>query len=864
MNNSQVACYYPDEPRIHLRVIISDGHVNQIDLPLNTLNISRQHFCPEDFLWFYLIEPQSILFTYYDFRNEEPSLNEFYDETGVILSYSGEILSKFPIGRGYPLNETITISLLPQGGFMRAYLWPNNTISWTTFSSPVNGIVTKLAEGIFYVPRSQEVFVQYYPFLLLDGGYGCAIVTNSSLPQLIPANATRNEIFSTDEVAWTVYAILLRGCTKELNELSILYQTSKSWDNVSIGPCRVALDGSGYGCFITPSLNGSPPFIYSIRFISEGAVISFQKLRAPTETNYTMFDFYNVFAGGYIVIGKIGQQRIGDLYNTSGSKINTVKISQRKVHINIFPCNNSIWYAGFFSNDPKTWELISIPLQKLLKFDEKYSNPNILSTYPAINQVIPLRTTLISINYNSKVSLGTGNITIYQSIGEKLFLRQQTSSPSIQYMSNGSTKVSIDVFRSTFNRPGQSYSVVVDTNFVQRFQNNEPLFGIGPTIWHFKTENKKGKLPSDDASGLLRLSANGTIAFKKAYSHRGFSILQDFSDQIADIIPISRSRIKFRDAYQPDPHTNPSKILLRVYLIGKSEPDIPNVIEDIRNLLANKDYNQLSRENYTSWLDNTYPFVITDDIWARYKIAILLAGAIFLTVLFSYIYAIRRNKDAKNFVIINITLIAQDFIFDILFVLQNGKDFKELFIPSVLTLIMPIFFNTCFALFIMFSENSKEDKFNDWLRKYPQVAAFFTILSCVDIEVLTILSSRLGGLNIFAAVFSTGAESMIFWASFLNFLIEDVPQFIIRVFYWKKNITYTILPNIALISSGISLLTTFLGKIYQATIRYGRKVNQGSGFLEKSTTITNEIEPEQEDITENENFLKKVPLNQKV
>ncbi|KAG9301917.1 hypothetical protein G9A89_004597 [Geosiphon pyriformis] len=187
-------------------------------------------------------------------------------------------------------------------------------------------------------------------------------------------------------------------------------------------------------------------------------------------------------------------------------------------------------------------------------------------------------------------------------------------------MPDGSTKVLIDIFRCTFNRPGQSYSVEVGTNFVRRLKNNEPLIGIGPTIWRFTT---------DDASGLLRLSANGTIEFKKAYSHRGFSILQDFSDQIADIIPISRSRIKFRDAYQRDPHTKLSQILLRIYLIGKSEPDIPNVIEDIRDLLANKDYNQFSRENYTSWLDNTYPFVITALISSAISILNTLLGRIY-------------------------------------------------------------------------------------------------------------------------------------------------------------------------------------------------------------------------------------------
>ncbi|KAG9284937.1 hypothetical protein G9A89_006315 [Geosiphon pyriformis] len=237
------------------------------------------------------------------------------------------------------------------------------------------------------------------------------------------------------------------------------------------------------------------------------------------------------------MIGQNDEQRFSDMYNTSGSKIKTVNISQKRIHISNFKSENSIWYAEFSSNDTKIWELKAFHCQNYsnLNLDDKYSNSNILSTFLVINQVIPLRTTQISINYNSKVSSGTGNITIYQSIDGKLLLRQHTS-PTIPDTSDGSTNISINVFHSTFNRPGQSYSVVVGTNFVRCLKNNELLIGIGPTIWRFTT-------------------ANGTIEFKKVYSDHGFSIMQGLSNQIADIMNKISRCLSTRSTYQPFPNT---------------------------------------------------------------------------------------------------------------------------------------------------------------------------------------------------------------------------------------------------------------------------------------------------------------------
>ncbi len=56
-----------------------------------------------------------------------------------------------------------------------------------------------------------------------------------------------------------------------------------------------------------------------------------------------------------------------------------------------------------------------------------------------------------------------------------------------------------------------------------------------------------------------------------------------------------------------------------------------------------------------------------------------------------------------------------------------------------------------------------------------------TISSAMNIELLDILSLKFAGLNIFSASYSTKTQILLFWLGTLNFIIEDIPQFIIQV-----------------------------------------------------------------------------------
>nr|CAG8450953.1 8818_t:CDS:2 [Entrophospora candida] len=78
-------------------------------------------------------------------------------------------------------------------------------------------------------------------------------------------------------------------------------------------------------------------------------------------------------------------------------------------------------------------------------------------------------------------------------------------------------------------------------------------------------------------------------------------------------------------------------------------------------------------------------------------------------------------------------------------------------------------------------------EFYEWFKKYVNVLAIFTVISITEVDTLLILSSKMAGLKPFSAPLSSNSLSLIFWCSLANFLIEDIPQFIIQVGHLNYN-----------------------------------------------------------------------------
>ncbi|RIB25920.1 hypothetical protein C2G38_2066244, partial [Gigaspora rosea] len=144
--------------------------------------------------------------------------------------------------------------------------------------------------------------------------------------------------------------------------------------------------------------------------------------------------------------------------------------------------------------------------------------------------------------------------------------------------------------------------------------------------------------------------------------------------------------------------------------------------------------------------------------------------------------------------------------------------------------------NITSSFLIIVHEISKNLKFSIWASEYRLLLPFFTIISAGHIETLYILSSNFGSLRIFSTTFSKTAENVIFWVGILGLIIQ-IPQFIIQILFRMGTISFSIIPQLTLISSSIIITYNILSAIYKVTFWHLYK-QRSSRVGDRTSNIT--------------------------
>ncbi|GET01021.1 hypothetical protein GLOIN_2v1619398 [Rhizophagus clarus] len=200
-------------------------------------------------------------------------------------------------------------------------------------------------------------------------------------------------------------------------------------------------------------------------------------------------------------------------------------------------------------------------------------------------------------------------------------------------------------------------------------------------------------------------------------------------------------------------------------------------------------------------------------------ILLITIGGILVFLIIFYFIARCKYPKGRNTVIFVIALMILDFCLDVAFVVNNVWDVPFLFLPSLLTILVPAGFNVFSAFVVMiqqtFSKNNGE-LFKKWLHRHTTMAGAFTILSMLHIEILKLLTSNLLHLDLFNAPFNNTARKLLFTVGLINVFIEDIPQFVILILYFKGvGINFTFIPLFTLFINFISLLSTAINRIYE-------------------------------------------------
>src|SRR4051794_7867746 len=117
----------------------------------------------------------------------------------------------------------------------------------------------------------------------------------------------------------------------------------------------------------------------------------------------------------------------------------------------------------------------------------EYGIPEVLSTYPAIDSEISPSTTIINITYKLDVAFSSQNISIYQNISGKSYLRQRIPANKGENVTFSANSISIEILSSTFNRANADYYVVIDDDAIKNKKNSQPLIGVEKGYWKFRT-----------------------------------------------------------------------------------------------------------------------------------------------------------------------------------------------------------------------------------------------------------------------------------------------------------------------------------------------------------------------------------------
>ncbi|CAG8498268.1 hypothetical protein C2G38_2254183 [Gigaspora rosea] len=834
------------ESLLSLRIIHQNGSVTELDVDLG---FQYLNYCFDTVaqrpIRFYPLYNELILVTYTN-ATDEADYSTYY-EWGVIINWSGDVLSSIQFGQSYvnpvtnawvPNKAGIRINIDPKRGFLRlAQITRRPESEWRQYAIDANGHISFLSGDI--IGGITEI---YTTIATLDGGYA-----------IVFANVSNNSVTNDDDpfaVRAGLYSIFLARSQPSTGIPVALYQTSLPNLNTTTVRCSVDFASIGHICTLTIERKNSTnftsvsnatnflvtpffnPFYIKIRFLSSGSVISLTTIQRlnpmPGILEYyvTALNYGGYILTTYTITGnnvffylylfdESDQQVIWDL--PEGQLTNTAGAFDVLT-------NNTLLLAQL--ETPNSWSLLVNDLPRFVgNQDHGYQNFQINSSYPEINSTVPSNISSITITYYDQVDLSDGNITIYQIIdSDNTNIRQVVSGNNNQFcaLSSDGKSVIVNVIPSTFNSPGNQYFVQVDNNFVKSRSLKEPLLGITLRIWQFTIADVMNFTRAGDTTGLLRLSTSGTQMFRQMNSSAKKEFFASLKHQLSQAIPVKAERLSSNENSQTVNGGSSSEQVLISLTISDSkntsDRSVPLAIQDLNSLIANSDVTMISSGNATKYLDKNYGFTVAPDLWQTYRLKLVGLFVALCVFIILFLGARRREPRGQNLAILQLGLIVFDLAVHLLFVINNSKDIPWLYLPSLIFLVVPIGLNTLIAFWIIMNENTNR-KFFSWFINHGKVVSVFTLLAASDIEALMILQSNIAGFQFFQAPFSNTALSRIFWSACLNIFIEDIPRVVIQAIYFLYTVRYDLIPLLALISSCVTLVVNIIGRIYEGIFR---------------------------------------------
>ncbi|CAG8736259.1 34530_t:CDS:2, partial [Gigaspora margarita] len=440
--------------------------------------------------------------------------------------------------------------------------------------------------------------------------------------------------FLTTELSYDVYSMLnytsvpklylyysfLSFSTNNISEKFLLHSANNVTNLVYIS-CSPSHTENGNTCMVTLNeVFRSLIFTtYQIDFLSSGSVVksNIRYMNIYREAYHILPLFY----GGSIITCWNNTQFGASVSNLTGHvipfngneyrwELNPISTFSRAM-FGIMKNNTYILYVVYNSSSSNnSWDIFSINIEKF-RNDFGYENPNVVSTYPKINDTISPNLSFINITFSSQISKSLNNLSIYQinTTTRQTKLRQIYSGNSKNCTILNNTML-CNISQSIINRWGSSYLIVMNNNFVKFASTGEPIYGIAENIWTFNTTSQINPEPYFDAATVIvRLTPDGTKVYDSLAEFEQYKFLYSLINELIESIPTTPGRLRLTHRIQYDPSTSPLQYLLQIEILAPSnfyQVSVPRIINDMDALIKNKDFSILSMNNHTKYLDSSY------------------------------------------------------------------------------------------------------------------------------------------------------------------------------------------------------------------------------------------------------------------
>jgi hypothetical protein len=503
--------------QVYLRIINPDGTFNN-DVVIRDDRILNENFCiPStnqlveggitlDGIRIYSLQPKLILLTYFCKLEQGTNVAGI---CGMLINWNNTIQSQIDFGQ--TCTDSSIVINNDGGEFLLAcYLNDFNQgllINWSRYNvDSKNGTINIKDRGtINNINTSSQNFRDLFP--TEDGGYGILTYRTDKLaiflyliPPLPSSSSSSSSSSSTSKV---------RGPFQ-------LYKPTQTIITLNILKCGISFVEFGYNCLIY--LNNEFNILVNIDFLDSGSIISTNEFIISNPIDIAapinIINAESLYYGGYIILIQNLNNVVGLIYSNNGILFSDAGGNNWQMpgltidgigliytgNLGVFT-NNTIWSIANSIQGIKliTNDLLSNYSSNINDESKNnllaFGNSFVSSVNPTIGSVINTNPNLniISITFVNLIELSNGNISIWQSSNSgdvsQDILRQSFSGNNLQYVSigNDNKTVTISVFESTFNMPGQQYYVKVDNGFVRDLRTGQDLLGIRENRWNFNT-----------------------------------------------------------------------------------------------------------------------------------------------------------------------------------------------------------------------------------------------------------------------------------------------------------------------------------------------------------------------------------------